>query len=323
MAQSSVTLFGVVDAAVARISAGGANRTGITTSGLNSSRLGFRGTEDLGGGMAASFWLEGALHNDAGLGNPGNNGAFDFQRRSTVSLSGAFGEVRLGRDYAPTFWNLTIFDPFGINGVGSANSAGMLGAPVRTNNSIAYFLPNNLGGFYGQFQYAFGEQASNAANDKQGNYVGLRAGFANGPVDVAFATGKLNGATSATDVKMTNVAFSYNLAVVKPMLVIAQEKKGTSKITALELGAVAPIGAGELRAALSNYNLASSKNDWRKLAVGYGYNLSKRTQVYTTYARVANKGTSQVSVSNNGLAELTATPGGNASGFELGIRHSF
>jgi len=68
MAQSSVTLFGIVDAAYGRVSGNGTSVTGISNSGINSSRLGFRGEEDLGGGMKAGFWLEGQLYNDVGQG---------------------------------------------------------------------------------------------------------------------------------------------------------------------------------------------------------------------------------------------------------------
>ncbi|HSV54064.1 MAG TPA: porin [Burkholderiaceae bacterium] len=319
MAQSSVTLFGIVDAAVARVSGTGAHRSGMTNSGLNSSRLGFRGTEDLGGGMSASFWLEGALSND-----DGNAAGYNFQRRSTVSLNGGFGEVRLGRDYTPSFWNTTVFDPFGTNGVGQAMTPAMLGAPVRNNNSVGYFLPGNLGGFYGQAQYAFGEQVSNAANSKQGNYLGARVGFANGPLNVAFGTGKLKGATSAADVKANNLGASYDFGMVKPMAVWAQEKVGTAKISAFEIGATAPLGAGELRAAYSRYNVANSSTlDWSKAAIGYGHNLSKRTQVYGTLARVSNKSAQTKAIANNGLAAVGVAGGGNSSGIEFGVRHSF
>lgn len=319
MAQSSVTLFGIVDAGIARLSSSGVKRTGMTNSGLNSSRLGFRGTEDLGGGMSAGFWLEGAVSNDDGAA-----AGLTFQRRSTVSLNGGFGEVRLGRDYAPSFWNTTVFDPFGTNGVGQAMTPNMLGAPVRNNNSVGYFLPGNLGGFYGQAQYAFGEQLSNAANSKQGNYVGVRVGYANGPINVAFASAKLKAATSAADVKANNLGASYDFGMVKPMFVWAQEKTDTSKVTGIELGATAPLGAGELRASFSRYDVANSSTlDWRKWAVGYGHNLSKRTQLYGTYARVSNKSAQTKAVSNNGLAAVTPTAGGNSSGFEFGVRHSF
>ena len=124
-AQSSVTLFGVVDAGLtyqsstARDPITGASvkqsKTSLGNSAYNSSRIGFRGTEDLGGGLAASFWLEAPISNDDGA-----TGISTFSRRSTVSLSGGFGELRLGRDYTPTFWNDTVFDPFGTNGSGSS-----------------------------------------------------------------------------------------------------------------------------------------------------------------------------------------------------------
>src|SRR5688572_40735 len=107
-AQSSVTLFGVVDASVSSYSNKSdlaipsltnpflvdsikVKRTALANSGYNSSRLGFRGTEDLGGGLAASFWLEAPISND-----DGQQGVATFARRSTVSLSGGFGEIRLG-----------------------------------------------------------------------------------------------------------------------------------------------------------------------------------------------------------------------------------
>ncbi|MDH6167897.1 putative porin, partial [Variovorax boronicumulans] len=234
-AQSSVTLFGVVDASISGYSSTSrdlngatflnpfyvnkgsikASRRELANGAYNSSRLGFRGTEDLGGGLAASFWLEAPISND-----DGQTGVSTFARRSTVSLSGGFGELRLGRDYTATFWNDTVFDPFGTNGVGTSliftanngfnafNGAAATPVPgvpsvfgsnyVRTSNSIGYFLPPNLGGFYGQLQYAFSEKTKYspgtatpdvANNSRAGRYVGGRFGYANGPLDVAIAYG--------------------------------------------------------------------------------------------------------------------------------------
>ena len=184
-AQSSVTMFGVVDTTISGFSnkSEGVLGQSVTTSqtmmrsgGYNSSRLGFRGTEDLGGGLAVGFWLEGAVNTDDGTG-AATGGGFNFQRRSTVSLSNAMGELRLGRDFVPTYWNDTVFDPFGTNGVGTnlistASGYNNPGSTIsqggftantnyfRASNSIGYFLPPNLGGFYGQFMYAFNEQTS-------------------------------------------------------------------------------------------------------------------------------------------------------------------
>jgi len=149
MAQSTATVWGVVDASYGKVSAGGKSTTGLSTSGLSSNQLGFKGVEDLGGGLKANFHLEGALTPDNGT-----SAGLSFTRRSTVGMSGSMGEFRLGRDYTPSFWNATVYDPFGTNGVGAANTASMLSAigaytattgtgsnAVRADNSIAWFSP--------------------------------------------------------------------------------------------------------------------------------------------------------------------------------------
>ena len=102
MAQSSVTLYGVADAGVTYLN-GADNWSGVTSGNNLTSRLGFRGTEDLGGGLKANFVLEGGFNLDNGDGASGYAGAkagegFQFKRRSTVGLSGGFGEVRMGRE---------------------------------------------------------------------------------------------------------------------------------------------------------------------------------------------------------------------------------
>ncbi len=330
-AQSSVTLFGIVDAAYARVSAGGKSATGITNSGFNSSRLGFRGVEDLGGGLRAGFWLEGQLFNDVGQGSNATTG-FNFLRRSTLSLMGGFGELRIGRDYTPHFWNTTVYDPFGTNGIGQSNTLGMIGAAsatangsaaVRADNTIGYFLPA-MGGITGQVMIGFGEQLSNAANKDQNDMYGFRVGYAAGPLSAHYGYGKVKGSTSGNDVTYSNIGASYNLGFIQPMFFWGTEKAGSgAKIGGWELGFKAPIGAGEIRAAYSDYDVKNSSNDWTKMAIGYGYNLSKRTQVYGTYARVANDGAQTRAVANNGLSAGSASPGGNSTGYEIGIRHSF
>ncbi len=384
-AQSSVTLFGIVDAAYAHVSAGGKSASGITNSGLNSSRLGFRGVEDMGGGLRAGFWLEAQLSNETGTVGGGNNlnanqgqlvagssvlgsttttqltsnglggapAAF-FNRRSTVSLFGNFGEIRIGRDYTPHFWNTTFFDPFGTNGIGQSLTPAMLvtagvgpgtlaplpaatlgsGAAnsnnaVRANNTIGYFLPGNLGGFGGQFMVGFGEKLSNAANKSLDDYFGFRLTYGAGPLSLAYGYGNSKGNSGNGNVKYNNLAGSFDLGSVKPMAQWAQEKQQSgAKVTGWLIGVTVPLGQGEFRTAYSDYNLEGvnatvNKNDWKKFAIGYGYNLSKRTQLYATYAKVSNDGAATVSVANNGLSAGGASAGGSSTGYEMGIRHAF
>ena len=331
MAQSSVTLFGIVDATYAYGSGSVADRSRLTNSGYNGSRLGFRGVEDLGGGMSASFWLEAGLNNDDGTGGVTNTnnqaatstgGGLVFNRRSTVSLNGGFGEIRLGRDYTPQFWNLTVFDPFGTNGVGTTQTLrSSLGGPttVRASNAIGYFLPGNLGGFYGQVQYYMGENLNNAANEKDGNGLAGRVGFANGPINVALALSETKYLTG--DIQSINLGGQYDLGVAKIMAHYSQDEiDGGADGKGFLIGGLIPMGAGEIRLAYSTYKIdtagANPRSD--KIALGYVHNLSKRTALYATYAHVKNK---------NGAAQaLNGAVTGineNSTGYDFCIRHSF
>ena len=341
-AQSSVTLFGIVDATLAygkANGAGSANRWQLTNSGYNSSRLGFRGTEDLGGGMSASFWLEAGLTNDNGTGAATNtnnqaSGAalaglgggqgLTFNRRSTVSLAGGWGELRLGRDYTPQFWNLTVFDPFGTNGVGTTQTLNSIitgATAVRASNSIGYFLPGNLGGFYGQAQYYLGENLRNgAATEKDGNGGGIRLGWANGPFNVALAVSRTDNATGK--IQQNNIGGQWDFGIAKVMGHYAWDKAAGVKAKGWLIGGLFPIGAGEIRAAYSRYRAdVGADPQTSKLALGYVHNLSKRTAVYTTFAWARNKNGAAQSL--NGSAFGAGVVNQNSSGWDLGIRHSF
>jgi predicted porin len=339
-AQSSVTLFGVVDATLAFGKGSIADRTQLTNSGYNSSRLGFRGTEDLGGGMSASFWLEAGLNNDNGQGAntnsnnqasgqpaagtvPAGSQGLTFNRRSTVSLAGGWGELRLGRDYTPQFWNLTVFDPFGTNGVGTSqllnSGSGLTGVTaVRSSNGIGYFLPGNLGGFYGQVQYYLGENLENgAATEDDGRGIGLRVGYAAGPFNVALALSRTDYA--AGDVKQNNLAGQWDFGVAKLQAGFSKDSAGSVDGKGFLVGGLIPVGAGEIRVAYSQYKVdLAGDPKTRKIAVGYVHNLSKRTAVYTTYARVKNSGGAAQALNGSSTAANASS-----SGFDFGLRHSF
>jgi predicted porin len=327
-AQSSVTLFGVVDVNARLVKTGDESIKQLGTDGINSSRLGFRGVEDLGGGLKAGFWLEAGVNPDVGT----TNGKF-FNRRSTVSLLGGFGEVRLGRDYTPTFWNLTVFDPFGTNGVGALTNviaSGGITTPllsgtttlVRADNSIGYFLPSGIGGLYGQAMVAAGE---GTAGNK---YVGGRIGYAAGPLDVAGSYGQTQTAGDGK-FKMANVGAAYTFGPVKLtgqwVRMDTDFAAGISGVNAKadlwQVGAVVALGQGELHAA---YDQIKGKNDIdgmeaRQIAVGYVYNLSKRTALYGTFSDLKNEGGTSFAVAGNPAAAVNE----KSRGMEVGLRHSF
>jgi predicted porin len=335
-AQSSVTLFGVVDAAYAKGTGSLSDKTQLKNSGYNSSRFGVRGTEDLGGGLKASFWLEAGVNNDDGSGagtntinqsagtddrtaygkaNDANTQGLTFNRRSTVSLEGSFGEVRLGRDYTPQFWTETAFDPFGTNGVGTNiafNKGGTTG--VRASNSIGYLSPS-FSGVKVWVQTYMGENASTAAA-KAGDGNAIRVTYDAGPLSLAYATSSTKVSAGVNN-DTSNIAASYNFGVVKLM---AQSNKtkvdGSADTDGYVVGATAPLGSGMVRAAVSETDKAGNKSNLT--AIGYVYSLSKRTDLYATYARVTNKGTNSTAL--NGAS---TGAGMSSSGYDFGIKHAF
>jgi predicted porin len=328
-AQSSVTLFGVVDLSANSVKNGTKSAKYLASNQLNSNRLGFRGTEDLGGGMTAGFWLEAGMNNASGAAGAGSGNITPsdaanpqlFNRRSTVSLNGGFGEIRAGRDYDPSFWNTVFFDVNGANGIGEGlnliSSLGSgAGTVARTNNSIAYFLPGGLGGLYGQFQMAAAEGVTGAG------YRGLRVGFASGPFDVAFATGSTKTAT-ADNFKMTNFGGSFDAGVAKIYGFVNKNSYGAKKQSVWELSAGVPLGQGEFRVSFGKADASGAgtdANDASLLGFGYVYNLSKRTALYTSYGRISNKGAAAFTVLGGTLGSAA---GATSSGYNFGVRHSF
>lgn len=321
-AQSSVTVFGVVDANVRSVKTGDTRKSTQDSDGNSSSRFGFRGEEDLGGGLKAGFWLEAPLSPDTGTGN-----AKLFNRRSTVSLmSSSWGEVRLGRDNQTIWTNAGAFDVFGTVGVGTATALiDKLGSGVtdtsRTDNAVSYFLPGGLGGVYGQVQYSFGEGTN---KDKQN---GARLGYKAGDFDAAVAVSSINVAATAGDGarwKQMHLGASYDFKVVKLFGQYITNKSTLQdpdrKQKIWELAATVPVGASGL--VKFGYAKSSDYMQATKLALGYQHNLSKRTALYGTFGQIKNKNAA-ADFEVKGAPAATAGLLQKSTGYEVGIRHNF
>lgn len=321
--QSSVTLFGALDLNLTHTRQGGASRTFMGTSGHQSSLLGFRGTEDLGQGRFAGFWLESNIRGTtgrAGGATTESSSAF-FNRRATVSVGGSWGEVRLGRDYTPSFWNDAIFDPFGTEGIGSAHITAMRGTNwgtggddglyVRSSNAVSWlwgFKPNEhpyvgADGFYAQLTYAF---PSGSGLDRSNRYLGARLGYKGEAFNVAasYSRSKGPGAASPTDAGNTasgqhssyqnwSLGGKYSLPFVALYAQYGVNKANVpgTRWTHWLIGATYPVVTGYFRG-----SLASIRNNDRgrigldHFSLGYVYPLSKRTSLYTTYSHLKPKG---------------------------------
>ena len=338
-AQSSVTVFGVLDVALQRAQQGGVSMHRLNGAGSNQfSRIGFRGVEDLGDGLSAGFVLEAGLNMDTGAGaltsadnlTTTGGGGMTFNRRATVSLaSKTWGELRLGRDFVPTYWNHTNFDPFGTAGAGSVNTLAQgaltrvstVQTTVRASNTLGYFLPS-MHGFYGQAMYAFAENANaTAATRKDGKYAGVRLGYAQEGLNLAVSHGVTT--LNSGDVNTSSAGASYQLGIVKAMALVFRDSKDVvaapNRSHGWLLGTQITLGPGYIPISYSHVkdNSASGRNA-NQMAVGYVHNLSKRTTVYSTYSRLQNR---------NGAAltggGVTGVANASWTGLDLGIRHNF
>lgn len=351
-AQSNVTLFGVVDTAVQRGTGSIASKTQLGNSGLTTSRLGLRGNEDLGGGMWAGFWLEAGVNSDDGQGVSANGqannqpaGAFNaatganapvrsgaqgltFNRRSTVSLGGSWGEVRLGRDFTPQYRNISDYDVTGATGVGTAVNVTNIITGVtntRASNAISYFMPN-VSGFFGQAQYYMGENSDNVANKDDGTGYAVRLGYGAGPFEVAVATSRTQ--YLAGDSHQSNIGGSWDVGVAKLFADYSHDRgvfnaaSSMAKADGWSLSGSVPVGANEFRAGYSSYkikyDIGGEEPEAQKLMASYIYKFSKRTAAYATVAHVKN-----TNGSTTALLGATTGRNENSNGYEAGLRHTF
>ena len=342
-AQSSVTLYGLVDAYVGNQKINGLSQTGVNLAspaggsggGLLTSRFGLKGSEDLGGGLKANFVLEAGFDPSTGVSNnysnpygaPGNSTNAIFGRQSWVGLSGGFGEVRLGKMWTP-------FDE--VKGSGAAAFDANIFAPAanvwasnnysdRPGNSIYYATPS-FSGFTAAGMYSFGENKTATAGAVPGVNAGkiaaVNVAYANGPVAaaVSYQTEKATGSTVAT--KFTQVNGSYDLGVVKLLGALGRVKDGANpyglavaKSTEYQLGLDFPVSSAVTLsggyAHSKDTQLAGGPEITRK---GFGvaglYALSKRTNLY-------------VGAQDSKQNAYAATAENKIRIYAVGVRHTF
>lgn len=329
-AQSSVTMFGIVDVNTRYVNNSDLpNNITMNNSGLSSGRLGFRGVEDLGGGLKAGFWLESDVNADTGTFS--STGKM-FQRRSTVSLMGNFGEIRLGRDFSPASQHTTKFDPFGVIGLAGSSVTSRMPSTTssyyRHDNAMQYFSPK-FGGAQLEVMYAPDESPTTDT----GRHVAARLVYDNGPLSLSAAYGSTNVNPAGDKLKQMGLAAAYDFGVIRLMSFFQRDDLpyGTygTVISGAEdrilVGFTAPIGRNQIRGSYVRTNsrggtAAFNRSDADKYSIGYVHNLSNRTALYTTGSYIRNKGGANFALAG-GAPGLAA--GGKSLGAEFGIRHSF
>lgn len=338
-AQSSVTLYGVVDASVESVK-GNNTVTRVSSDNLASSRIAFKGVEDLGGGLKATFLLDAAVAVDTGA-----QGSTLFGRSAYVGLTGGFGEVRLGRQ--DSLIGAQTAGTIGTQGYDEAKIASTLGGDSlrRLDNAITYIAPTFVPGltlaaqFSTGYNDASGFTTENGGND--GRTYGFSAAYANGPLSAGLSYIKAN-TDVAGDVENTGVFVygAYDFGVAKLTAYYNTDDRDTAAgqqyddrnmygfKVAVPVAANVTLTGGyaQVRGAKGSGNavpgsfVAKNTQDDKAniLTVRAQYDLSKRTALYALYTQVNNDNNTNLSV-----ASVATANDKSSRGIAVGVRHSF
>ena len=329
-AQSNVTIYGVMDYGLITQDVDGSNRRTALDSGVSSgSRLGFKGTENLGNGFKVGFQLEAGIEGDTGFSGQGGR---LFGRAAWTSLAGSFGEVRFGRQNTFGYGWLTEVSPFGTT-YGQAAFATIFGykdVGDRIDNALFYYTPD-FDGFQAGIGYSrHGDGQESAGNEEDNAIVSAGARYDNGPLTVVFAYDRKNDSDvnddpGRDDIVNMGLGAVYDFNAVKLHAAVGQLKNrhfdahaDTEK--SWLIGVSAPVGEnGSLFGTYQrvsdgrNKNENNIKSNRKGLAIGYTHNLSKRTNLYAFASQYSDVGKRQDN-------ELKLA---DSAEFGFGVRHRF
>jgi len=292
MAQSSVTLYGRLDASLGQTGAvpvASLSQTGINSSAKNTTYWGMKGSEDLGGGLKANFVLQSGFAIDTGVGNAGL-----FEREAHVGLAGGFGEVALGRQYTSFHSSMGDTDMLWDNNfavAGTVSGVGVAAQGVRASNSIRYDSPK-FGGVTASVTLGFGEDKGATGNVGDAtNHVSFNVKYAAGPVMVTYAhqenkLAQANLTTAQVTNKYDIIGGTYDFGAAKINAAYNKAKDGTQNDTEYQVGVTVPMGAFAFGVGYSaGKSTASGLADLESkgFAMSAQYDLSKRTSLYAGY----------------------------------------
>lgn len=321
-AQSSVTIYGSFDGGVrnlTNVNAAGDSRLTMGSNGTyNSNRLGFKGVEDLGGGMNANFVLETGFN--TGTGSLDNAASVLFNRSAYVGLGGAWGSVNLGRQYSVNFKTIGLYDPFNYKYTAIVPLAAQ-GGLTRLNNDIQYI--GTFGAVTARAEYALGEQAGSTSNAAA---QALGVSYSGGPITagVAYTQRKNLVGTIYADQKNWTIGGAYAAGPFRVAAGYADNKQATGTAAAdtrtkdgwlggsYNLSAATQLSLAYYR---TQFSAATGNTDGRKnlFILGGTYALSKRTNFYADIDSARFSGT----------AVSTAGNQNNQTGVSVGINHLF
>lgn len=320
------TVYGVIDTGVQSYNNGTSQYSRMTDNQLGTSRLGFRGTENLGNGLKANFQLEGQLNPSSGsMGSTTVAANEIFNRDSYVGLSGSFGEFRLGRTDVAKAGEVdaTLLLPIvGNYGLMAVNGTGVeLGTDQK--NVVTYLSPVISG-----LQVIVGTatNASGATTNVNSDQIGITVVYTHGAFKGAIGHQKNDAATVVGKRDATTIGASYNFGAVIVAVAHAQgDNSATATVTSKSTNYVikAPLANGYAISGIYGKTVngaSSANNNGESYTLMATKSLSKRTTLYAAYTEVRNESKSSMRTFN-GTAPAAAGLDTRSLGF--GINHTF
>jgi predicted porin len=318
-AQSNTAMYAILDAGIAYDNGNSAGSvTAIKSGQESSSRLGFKGNEDLGDNMKALFVLEEGIVLNTGVSDQGGR---LFGRQAYVGLGGDFGTVTVGRQYTPIYLAYGAIDPFGNNSAGDINTLfgadyNFIGNHKRIDNAMVYTSAPNSMGINASVAYSFGGQTGDTSALSQ---AGLSLGYTSSAMKIIYAYHEANEdkpPVNGDTYKSHFLGATYDFAPVKTHIAFDQTMQGDGfKTQSYLLGATIPFGKHAL---FGDYTFRENKvtadAHTNQLAMGYNYSLSKRVNLYTIFSYLKNDANSKVK---------TDELGSNVTTVQAGIRYAF
>lgn len=294
MAQSNVTIYGVADAYFGFGSDDNNDISAIESGGLASSRIGFKGSEDLGNGLKAVFTLEQGYAIDTGKASP-SVGDSVFSRQAWVGLQGSFGTVSLGRQYAPGYFvfDYDVFLPGSAAAISPqstlSNQYGMTitpNSPARWDNSVKY--TGSFDAVKVQAIYSMGKTEVAASGVSDDDKYGLSAAYANGPVNVGVIYHNVGYASKDQSEWLIGASYDFGMAKVAGSYQAASNIGGIANADSKlwNLGVIVPVGGGNVHLAYAKLDEDGTSVDPFSYTLAYTYPFSKRTIAYAGYQKL-------------------------------------
>ena len=316
----NVTIYGALDAYVEAGNNGQARVNRVQNGGATPSRIGFRGAEDLGGGLKAIFSLETGINVDDGS---AAQGGLLFGRQAFVGLSGNFGTITAGRQYTPMFMTNLLYTLGGGMGWGNAANYFLEPPAARANNAVQYATPT-MNGFVFKAMYGLGENPAPGMG-KVGNHRAASGQYDSGKLSLNLSYMERTTTLTNSD-KWSTLGASYDFTVVKTALVY-QVRRDDAKLVRddyFDLGATIPLGTGSLLLDVGGFkNKVLADANAVTASIRYDYYLSKRTTIYGGFSTVRNDAKAKYGVTGAGGAPMVAAVGDDPRALAMGVRHFF